>query len=342
MPELRKDPILSRWVIISTERGNRPHAFQEEKEDLGDPKKCPFCPGNESTTPPEVYALRPNGGNWGEPGWTLRVVPNKFPVLRIEGDLGRKGVGMYDMMNGVGAHEVIIESEDHFRLLHQHSPDHLTAIFRSYRDRMVDLFRDQRMEFILLFKNQGSRAGASLPHPHSQLIALPIVPKRVMEELQGAAAHWQLKKRCIFCDIIDQERLTGDRIVYENDEFFVFCPFASLAPFETMLLPKRHDSAFHDASDAQLAKLAEAMRVLIAKYYRALGDGLNYNYILHTTPSDKWCEENLQHAHSAYHWHIELFPRLTKTAGFEWGTGFYINPTPPEDAAAFLRDIGVE
>lgn len=338
MPELRKDPILSRWVIISTERGSRPNAFVEEPESVGEPETCPFCPGNESVTPPEVYSVRPNG----DEGWTLRVVPNKFPVLRIEGELGRRGLGMYDMMNGIGAHEVIIESEDHYKLLHQHPVEHIALIFKAYRERMSDLFRDARFDFILLFKNQGRAAGASLPHPHSQLIALPIVPKRVDEELTGAANHWHLKKRCIYCDIIDQESWTKERVVFENEDFFIFCPYASLTPFETCLLPKRHDADFHKVTDVQIDRLAEAMRVLLTKYEKALGAGLSYNYVLHTTPSDRWCEENMPIAYSSYHWHIELFPRLTKTAGFEWGTGFYINPTPPEDAAAFLREIEVD
>ena len=342
MPELRKDPVLSRWVIISTERGNRPQIYRDDQPQPSDSKFCPFCPGNEYMTPPELYSAASaveTGGN----GWRrLRVVPNKFPVLRIEGALERRGMGLYDRMNGVGAHEVVIETDEHIQPPRLQSEENLAAVFAAFRQRTLDLYRDERFEYIMIFKNHGMRAGASLDHPHSQLVALPIVPKRVMEELEGALAHWNEKKRCIFTDIIDQDAMIHVRMVYENERFAVFCPYASLVPFETWIVPKRQQAAFRTCGDDDIKALAEAMRVLLSKYCKALGDNFDYNYIIHTIPSDRWCRENMPLAHSAYQWHIEFYPKLTKTAGFEWGTEFYINHTLPEDAAKFLREAEVQ
>ena len=342
MPELRKDPVLSRWVIIAKERGNRPQFYEEPPPRPSDPKFCPFCPGKEHMTPPELYSIRKTNGDNGVAGWSLRVVPNKFPVLRIEGAMERRGVGMYDQMNGIGAHEVVIETDDHFKLLHEHSSEHIFEVFKAYRERMTDLLRDGRFEYIIVFKNQGLRAGASLDHPHGQIIALPIVPKRVLEEINGSLEHWNQKKRCIYKDIIDMELWSEQRIVLDDPRFLVFCPYASLVPFETWIVPKEHQPAFNLASNEELMSLSNLMRVLLWKYTRALGKDFEYNFIIHTLPSEGWCQSNVPAAHSAYRWHIEFYPKLSKTAGFEWGTEFYINPTPPEEAAAFLRSIEEE
>ncbi len=338
MPELRKDPVLSRWVIISTERGNRPQFYVDEVARQSDPAECPFCPGNEALTPPELYSANSGGG---KNGWSIRVVPNKFPVLRIEGSLERRGIGMYDMMNGIGAHEVVIESAEHSLPPSRQSADNLAAVFTAFRQRTLDLYRDERFEYIMIFKNQGMRAGASQDHPHSQLVALPIVPKRVLEELEGSVGHWREKKRCIFTDIIGQEESSKERMVYSNDLISVFCPYASLVPFESWILPKKQQPAFRKCTDADIAALADAMSVLLKKYSKALGENFDYNYILHTIPSDAWCRENMPLANSAYSWHIEFYPKLSKSAGFEWGTEFYINHTLPEDAAKALRDAEV-
>ena len=208
MPELRRDPVLGRWVIIATERGKRPSDFNQESEGAkGNPASCPFCPGNEEMTPPEVGAVRPPGSQPDSAGWKLRVMPNKFPALRIEGQLGRQGVGLYDKMNGVGAHEVVVENPNHFNDLDQRELEENFLVYKAYRERIVDLSRDERFEYVLVFRNFGSRAGASLTHPHSQIIATPIIPKRVIEELQGTQQHYRFKKRCLFCDIIDQEQM---------------------------------------------------------------------------------------------------------------------------------------
>ncbi len=339
MPELRRDPVLGRWVIIATERGKRPSDFNQEPEgEKGSPANCPFCSGNEEMTPPEVAAVRPPGSQPDSPGWKLRVTPNKFPALKIEGQLGRKGIGLYDKMNGVGAHEVVVESPDHTKDIDGRTLEENFLVYKAYRERIVDLMRDDRFDYILVFRNYGSRAGASLKHPHSQIIATPIIPKRVVEELTGTQQHYRFKKRCLFCDIIDQEQMLEDRVVLVSNHFIVLSPFASAQPFGLWILPMRHQADYTQASDDELRDLAGVMARLVAKYKKTLGD-VHYNYLIHTIPSEGALEENFPYGHAHYHWHIEMFPRLTKTAGFEWGTGFFINPTPPEEAARYLREV---
>jgi len=332
VPELRKDPIVGRWVIISTDRAKRPTDFLRNKV-VQKGGFCPLCPGNESKTPSEVLAYRPEAGGGGQkngPGWTVRVVPNKFPALTIEGTLNRQAEGMFDKMNGLGAHELVIESPDHAAHMATLPPRQIESILWACRDRIVDLKQDRRFKYIMVFKNHGETAGATLEHPHTQLIALPIVHKHVGEELEGAKQYFNIKERCIFCDILRQEMESPARVVAENEDFLVFAPFAPRFPFETWIFPKRHESAFENLSSHQMMNLATALKQLLMKCDVAL-DGPAYNLALHTGPLQ---EGSLDY----YHWHLEFIPRLTNTAGFEWGTGFYINPTPPEESAKFLRE----
>jgi UDPglucose--hexose-1-phosphate uridylyltransferase len=332
MPELRHDPIQKRWVIIASERGRRPDDFPRMEQ--GVPGGfCPFCEGNEAKTPPEITALGYPGRTPNSPGWQVRVVPNKFPALRIEGELDRKGIGVHDRMNGVGAHEVIIETPDH-----QQTPATLPVraieeVLWAYRDRVLDLKNDKRFRYVLIFKNHGEAAGASLEHSHSQLIALPIVPKRVLEEVEGARHYYREKERCIFCDVIHQETETGVRVIGENDQFITLAPYAPRFPFEMWLLPKQHGSSFENNQSSVYASLARAFKDNLMRMDAVL-DHPAYNFVLHTSPIG---EESNEH----YHWHFEIMPKLTKVAGFEWGTGFYICPTPPEEAAQFLREAVV-
>ncbi|MDZ4723088.1 MAG: galactose-1-phosphate uridylyltransferase [candidate division Zixibacteria bacterium] len=332
MPELRKDPIIGRWVIISTERGKRPTSFTSVVR-TNEAKMCPFCPGNEHATPPEIMAYRRTNSEPNRPGWRLRVIPNKYPALKIEGNLSREPQGIYDRMNGIGAHEVIIETADHGRDLMDMSIDEIHDVLWSYRERMTDLERDSRFQYILIFKNHGEAAGASLEHAHSQLIAMPIVPKRVMEEIVGAKRYFDFKERCIFCDIIRQEIVNQERIVSDFDAFIAYEPFASRFPFETHIIPKTHQSSFLEMSDFEYAKLAACLKDTLIRLNLALNNP-PFNYVLHTRPVSK-------ESHDHFHWHLEIIPKLTKMAGFEWGSGFFINPTAPEDAAAFLRAIDV-
>ena len=332
MPEFRKDPITGRWVIISTDRAKRPTDFLRQSVVIRGVAMCPFCPGHESKTPAEIAAYGRSGGGANTRGWSIRVVPNKFPALGIEGSLDREGDGLFDRMNGLGAHEVIIETPDHQSTLAMLSEKSMEEVLGAYRDRMVDLKNDKRFRYLLLFKNHGEAAGASLEHTHSQLIALPIVPKRVQEELDSSKRYFQQKERCIFCDIIRQEIETGSRVILENEAFIALAPYAPRFPFETWILPRQHSSAYENAAAALYGSLARLLREFLRRLDSVLAFPA-YNYVIHTSPLG---EENNEH----YHWHLEMMPKLTKVAGFEWGTGFYINPTPPEESARFLRDAG--
>lgn len=331
MPELRKDPVVGRWVIISTERSRRPSDFvQESVKPRGG--ACPFCPGNEDKTPPEIFAYRPGDTSPNSQGWTLRVVSNKFPALQIEGGLGKEGEGLFDLMNGVGAHEVIIETPLHDGTLATLSTAQVADVACAFRERILDLRKDPRLEYILIFKNHGEAAGASLEHPHSQLIATPIVPIMVQEEMAGSAQYFGYKERCVWCDIIRQERQAGARIILENEAFVALAPFAPRFPFETWILPVAHHSAFEEIDNGEVEQLAVLFRELLRRINQVLRDP-PFNFIIHTAPLK---EGPLDH----YHWHLELMPKLTRVAGFEWGSGFFINPTPPEESARFLRDAG--
>jgi len=331
MPELRKDPIVGRWVIISTERSKRPSDFPHGSTNGRNGSVCVFCPGNEQLTPPEVLAYRNGGSVANANDWHVRVVPNKFPALKIEGSMGRRGEGLYDLMNGVGAHEVVIDSTDHERGVADLEPQQIEEFLWAYRDRVLDLSKDERFRYVLIFKNHGAEAGASLAHPHSQMIALPIVPLNVQEELRGALDYFTLKERCIFCDILDQDSRDRRRVVFENEGFLVISPFAPRFPFELWLLPKNHGSHFEHVASQEHRTMAHALKAALRALKLALADP-PFNYIIHSAP--------LREAPSAhYHWHVEITPALTKVAGFEVGTGFYINPMPPEHAAEHLRQV---
>ncbi|MGH9728588.1 MAG: galactose-1-phosphate uridylyltransferase [Candidatus Acidiferrales bacterium] len=330
MPDLRKDPITGRWVIISSDRGKRPSDFVRESVEMKGSASCPFCPGNETKTPPEILAYGRNGRGKDTPGWTVRVVPNKFPALGIEGNLDRQGEGLFDRMNGIGAHEVIIETPDHQSTLAMLPEKALEEVLWAYRDRVLDLKNDKRFRYILLFKNHGEAAGASLEHTHSQLIALPIVPKRVREEVDNSRRYYDVKERCIFCDMIRQEVETSTRVILSNDQFIALAPYAPRFPFETWILPLQHSSSFENQASPVYTSLAKLFHEFLARLDAVLNRPA-YNYVIHTSPIG---EEINDH----YHWHVEMMPKLTRVAGFEWGTGFYINPTPPEEAARFLRE----
>ena len=332
MPDLRKDPVTGRWVIIAPDRAKRPMDYSHELKKF-EGRFDPFAEGNESATPPEVLAYRHHGSPANGPGWRVRVIPNKFPALQVEGDLEKRGEGIYDAMNGIGAHEVIIECP-HFETNMARLPvDRIREVLYCYRDRLHDLKKDHRLVHGLIFKNKGAMAGASLDHSHSQLIVTSVVPITVWEEMTGALEFYNYRGRCIYEDMIRQELKDGSRVVHDTPNFLVFCPYASRFPFETWVVPKRHASHYETISRDQIEDLGSVMKTTLAKLELALDDP-PYNYVLHTAPFDT---PDLPH----YRWHLEIFPRLTRVAGFEWGSGFYINPVPPEEAAAFLREVEI-
>ncbi|MFP3983799.1 MAG: galactose-1-phosphate uridylyltransferase [Desulfurivibrionaceae bacterium] len=325
MPELRKDPVLGRWIIIAQERGKRPTDFIVESVH----RKggfCPLCPGNEKTTPAEVLGYRNDSGQW-----QLRVVPNKYPALVITGDLDKEGEGIYDKMNGIGAHEVIIETPDHNADFSNLPVEQLVRIFYAYRDRMLDLERDHRFKYVLIFKNFGREAGASLEHPHSQLVALPILPRMIVSELDGSLAHYRHKERCVFCDIIRQEIKEDKRVICSNEYFIVVAPYAPRFPFEMWIVPRYHNSSYQEQDAESFSALARIFSESIRRLNACIPD-VSYNFVLHTSPLRS---SSLEH----YHWHFEIMPKLTTVAGFEWGSGFYINPVSPENAAKYLREV---
>jgi UDPglucose--hexose-1-phosphate uridylyltransferase len=330
MSELRKDPIQGTWVIIAMERWRRPSDFETEvRRPIGG--FCPLCKGNENYTPPEIFAFRDIGTPPNSPGWSLRVVPNKFPVLRIEEDLNREGDGIYDKMDGVGAHEVLIETPLHNETLATLPVKAVENVLWAYRERMIDLRRDQRLRYIQIFKNYGAAAGASLEHSHSQIIALPIIPKRISEEIEGAKNYFDYKDRCVFCDIIRQELQQRHRVIIENKSFVSIAPFASRFPFEIWVLPKTHFPSFEHMEPLQYEQAAQLLSNTLQRMNQVLNDP-PYNYIIHTSSFSELDKDY-------YHWHFEIIPKLIRLAGFEWGTGFYINPIPPEDAAEYMKEV---
>lgn len=343
MPELRYDPLEHRWVIIATERAARPSDLDDSTK-YNQVKLCPFCEGQEQSTPPEIWAKREPDTAPNSPGWKVRVVPNKYPALKIEAQGKRFGVGVYDMIEGTGAHEVIIETPQHDLSLADLPPVHVKWILLAYRERLRDLYKDPRFRYALIFKNHGKRAGASLTHPHTQLIATPIVPRNVFIKLDAARRHYERKERCLICDLIHHELSNESRIISSKDGFVAIAPYASRFPFEVFIAPVEHNYSFADASDADLEKFSSFFKDILFRIKEVLHDP-PYNFVLNTSPNteaapkftDKWVTLKYD-----YHWHIDIIPRMVRIAGFEWGSGFYINPSTPEMAAQYLREIKTE
>jgi UDPglucose--hexose-1-phosphate uridylyltransferase len=340
MSEFRYCPIKNRWAIIAPGRRQRPLEFvvPEPARSAPSPETDPFAPGNEDLTTPEIFSIPALDPTSGSP-WQVRVFANKFPALRVEGEVFRQGVGLNDSVSGVGAHEVIVECPESDREMADFTIDELAQVLIAWRSRIEDLRRDTRLRYVLIFKNRGAEAGASVDHAHSQLIATPIIPSLVAQELKASRRHYRSKERCLFCDLIHQELQLGQRIAIETDGYVALNPFASALPFETWVLPRRHGHDFTRTDDAELRGLAVVLSDLLRRM-RALLDDPPYNLVLHTAPNphprpghpDDW--STIGHD---YHWHLEFVPRITRRAGFEWGSGYTINPTPPEDAARHLQ-----
>jgi len=333
MPEIRKDPVFGRWVIIASERGRRPNEFRGEVSPEN-PRNCPFCPGHEDETPPPVYTLYADGGGGAKggrkgPDWRLRVVLNKYPALIAEGRGESVPDGMYDRMDGMGCHEVVIETPLHNRQLEDMPVPAIADIFKTFILRVNEIKKDPQIKYVMIFKNSGRNAGASLAHPHSQLIAMPMAPIRVVQEIDGAEAYRAENGDCVFCDILRQEIEHKKRVVGENDNFLAITPYASRFSFETWILPKKHASHFEGMDLHFAGDLAAIVKSTIGKLRVSMED-LSYNLIVHTMPVQ---DPEVEH----YHWHIEIMPKLSLMAGFEWGTGFYINTVAPEDAAEMLN-----
>jgi UDPglucose--hexose-1-phosphate uridylyltransferase len=330
MPELRQDPIVGRWVIYSPARSARPHDIESvvTRQGGGD---CPFCAGNEHLAPAEVYAVRVGGTGAGQSGWQVRVVTNKYPALEPGcGEIVDPAVAPDCLiLPGVGVHEVIVESPRHLSTTTELSAAELAGVLAVYRQRLVSLAKIEGMRHGLLFKNVGVAAGASLEHLHSQLIGMPIVPPTVADELAGGAAFLERTGECAWCRLTADALAPASRLVAQNEAFVAFCPPAARFAYETWIVPRRHASHFHADEELSFAQLAQLMGRVIGALERLI-PGLAYNYIIHSAPFDT-------HSPDHYHWHIEIIPRVASFAGFEWGTGCYINPVLPEAAAETLR-----
>jgi UDPglucose--hexose-1-phosphate uridylyltransferase len=338
--ELRKDPVSGRWVIIAAERSKRPDDFRPAKtaERLNVPTPfCPFCAGNEAKTPPEIFSLAGPRDGTGAAPWRVRVVPNKFPAVSRGEAPARVRHGLFESMPGIGVHEVVIESPDHDREMADLPVDHVRDILATFQARLRSIEAEPQYAYIQLFKNKGMEAGASLSHPHTQIVALPIIPKRVKEEIYSSERYFRRTRGCLFCRSLAEELAAGERIVLKNDHFAAVEPFASRFPFETRIFPLRHAPFLSGAGPEEIASLAETLSTVLRKLKSLLADPA-YNLVLHQSPNPACGRRLWPELEHIAHWYLEIIPVLTHVAGFEWGTGFYINPVAPESAAKFLRD----
>jgi len=332
MPELRQDPITKRWVIIASERAHRPRQ-QSVIDAASNAKLCPLCAGHEDLTPPEVLAFRDGKAAANSAGWSVRVVPNKYPALVPDSAAQIDNADFYRARNGIGVHEVIIESPAHVTSMAGLDERQFSRILRAYQERLRYWQAERRWQYALVYKNQGERAGATLEHVHSQLIVLPIVPQSAADELTSAKKHYDSTGHCIFCEIVQREVERGERLVSQSDKFIAFCPFAPRFSYEAWILPKNHVAAFEQSTDEDIAALAQFLRDFISRLNRAL-DRPPFNYVIYSKPPH-------QSTTRYYHWRIEILPQIARAAGFEWGSGMYMNSVAPEEAARLLRDAAL-
>jgi len=322
MSQLRKDPIVGRWTIIATERARRPAAFIDPQSTTTEPKHCPFCHENAP-----VVASGSNG---------VRVLKSNSPLLDERTPLERRGHGLYEIAHSYGKHEIVLETPEHIANMADLPAGQIKAVLQTYASRMKTHREDPFSEYILAYKNYGVAAGSrNIGHCRSQIMAVPVLPVRIQDKTKGAEKYFDFHERCLFCDIVTQEVKKRERLVAENEHFVVITPFASRFPFETWILPKRHHCDFADGITGYEDALAEILKDILLRFKIGLNDPA-YNYMIQNSPVKKpfFMEES-------YHWHIEVMPRLTRVAGFERGTGFYICPIPPEMSAAFLREVDI-
>lgn len=334
MIEIRKDPPKDEWAIIAPVRGDRPFDFTtDEEEDRAVRENCPFCPGNEDKTPPEVYAVREGSDNDG-PNWKVRVFPNKFPALDRKGTTSMIEGDIFQSMGGFGFHEVIAETPEHSVNLEDLGKERIELIIDTYLERRRELAGKPEINYVSIFRNKGKRAGASLAHPHSQILATTFVPRIPETEYRQTESFNRETGGCFYCKLVEAEQKEKERVILENDEFIAISPFWARFPFETHLIPKKHESDFSRVREDEINGLAEALKQTLTALRDELGN-FPYNYSIHTTPVGELGQYS--HLKESYHWHLEIFPRLTTPAGFEWGSGNFINIVSPENAAERLR-----
>jgi len=335
MTEMRQDILSGRWVIVAQTDALRPTDFHF-KRFVREATFCPFCETNEASTPRETFAIRREGMPANGPGWSVRVVPNSRPRLRVEGELGRRAEGFHDVMNGIGAHEIIIETPRHDRSLHELEVHEIANVIRAYMARITDLQQDERVRYVLIFKNHGEEAGAhTIFHSISQLMALPVTSRAIANKLEVARGYYGEKERCVYCDVLQQELRDLRRLIAENEDFVAFAPFASRFPFQMNVFPKTHESEFTRLVPRQIDNLARILRDILQKLDRTLGSP-PYNLSLQNRPRLRRKEGYWSTIEQDFHWHLEILPQIYRIAGFEWASGFFYNPVPPEMAAKCL------
>lgn len=324
--------VTKEWVIIATDRAKRPEDFKKElkiKDDIPPYNpKCPFCPGNEDPNEPEIARVNDENGRW-----LVRVIPNKYPALKPEGSLARLKNGIYRKINGFGIHEVIIDTPTHNLTTALLEKDQIKEIFKLYRSRFRELQKDPRIAHIVVFKNHGESAGTSQLHPHSQLAAISIVPTQIRHRVEETMRHYDATGECAYCNMINDEIKTQERIIMESPHFVAFVLYAAQSPFHLWILPKRHMASFSAIKEEEIADLSFVMKTILSKIYYGLGNP-DYNYVIRACPTDSCNSKYL-------HWHISIVLRVTKAAGFELGSGMFINTSFPEEDAKFLRNISI-
>lgn len=330
MPELRLNLITREWAIIATERAKRPEEFRQKRDKKYLPERvntCPFCPGNENRTPGEIMQISADGS------WRIRVTPNKFPALNLEGDRLRINEGLKHLVTGVGRHEVIIESSLHNTTLALMPAGDVSDVLRVYKSRFFDIYNDARVEHVIIFKNHGEGAGTSIEHPHSQIIGIPVIPFQVRDRIDESIRYFDDTGECLMCATVRSELAEGRRIIIDTGHFVTFIPYAALSPFHTWIFPKRHTASFGDIRDEEISDLAYSLKTVLSKFYHGL-DNPDFNYVIR---SESPKESSSEH----FHWYLSIVPRLIQTAGFELGSGMYINTSFPEESAEFLRKVEV-
>ncbi|MFB3897914.1 MAG: galactose-1-phosphate uridylyltransferase [bacterium] len=331
MPEFRQNMATNEWVIIATERAKRPENFKSNKPAKPSlpeySESCPFCRGNETKTPPPSFEIEKDGN------WVVRVVPNKFAAVQQEIPIERERIGRFLKASGFGIAEVIIETPKHNLTLGTMGVDSVLQVVSAYKQRYQEVAKHKGISFINIFRNHGERAGTSLEHPHSQLIATPIIPPHVRNPIEQAVRYHDTHGSCIYCDMLAEELRLKDRIILETDYFVAYTPFASRTPFEARIMQKKHRGSFIDINDTELADFAYLLQNILFRIYHGL-DNPDYNFIIRSAPVG---DEDAKY----YHWYMVIIPKLTTPAGFEIGTGIYINITYPEQCAEFLRNIKV-
>lgn len=330
MSEIRQNIITRDWVIMATERAKRPHDFVSRapaRETLEKYKKdCPFCAGNEKDATEEFVRIDDESGNW-----QVRVIANKYPALSPKGDRIRNDDGLHRTISGIGIHDVVVESPEHDAIFAFMSWKHIYNILLSYKIRYNQIRNDRRLEAIVIFKNYGSSAGSSLEHTHSQIAATPVVPFQFRDRIQEAIRYFDDHGDCIVCRTLLDEISTQRRIVYENSSFLAFIPYAALTPFHVWIFPRMHSSSYGNISDEEMVDLASILKTVLLMLHKGLGDP-DYNFTIRTAP--------LADNESRYfHWYLSIIPRITKNAGFELGSGMFINSALPEESAEYLRNL---